>query len=440
MSNFYLVMLDQYSPNPQPLCKDFITRRTSTPCDESKPVEMFNTVDEANTTIQSLIAIFGNEYLSRNKIKFQMRRAPTDNGWRAREALRLTDGTYSGGIEWVKEAIYQYFPHMIGREDGMHTVNNFAWKDTTKEHYAHPSLKQLGCVAFTKDAINGAADTQTIITLATYLRRYSNIEQNYQCCAIVDKISMMWEMKYFADKYQLEFARTEEEIATVYTTGPQSCMSYAAANFISTKKVHPSIVYAAGDLAVAYLRENRRIIARTLVWPEKKIYSRLYGEDRRLSLRLDTAGYKQDKVVGDSRHRGDGTLVGARVQKIAIGNNFIMPYIDNYSIKDCGDRFEFAYMQSRTQTVHDAKEQTGLLVLSQKATLPEDVENDEDLVTCSDCDQQTPSDNIVDTYHGNSVCRRCLDRNYSYSVYHDAYMHDENSLSLIHISEPTRPY
>ena len=53
-----------------------------------------------------------------------------------------------------------------------------------------------------------------------------------------------------------------------------------------------------------------------MVWPERKIYTSLYGDVSRLRLLLENAGYAK------------GGLNGARIRRIVDGDSFVVPYID----------------------------------------------------------------------------------------------------------------
>ena len=72
-------------------------------------------------------------------------------------------------------------------------------------------------------------------------------------------------------------------------------MSYGADYYAER---NPAGQYGAGDLAIAYLEnEDGYVIARTLVWPDKKIYARIYGdEDENLAIALASQGYLYDSL------------------------------------------------------------------------------------------------------------------------------------------------
>src|SRR5690606_7560176 len=111
-------------------------------------------------------------------------------------------------------------------------------------------------------------------------------------------------------------AATPDDIENVYLKGPNSCMSHDLSEFSSPE--HPTRVYGDSDLQVAYIvNSSGNISARVLVWPEKKLYGRIYGDEDRMSDMLEEAGYE----------RGD--LDGARIRRIPIRDRqYVMPYLD----------------------------------------------------------------------------------------------------------------
>lgn len=142
------------------------------------------------------------------------------------------------------------------------------------------------------------------------------------------------------------FARTGEDIERVYTTGPNSCMSYSAANFGG---VHPVRAYAAGDLAVAYLEVGEKIQARAIVWPDRKIYGRIYGCAARLAAALRREGYSE------------GSLAGARILKLEKGPGaYSVPYLDRpaSAVDDEGDLFRLS-----ENGEHSAQSTEGILYI-----------------------------------------------------------------------------
>lgn len=183
-------------------------------------------------------------------------------------------------------------------------------------HYAHVKRQEDGqvLISFISSPEHGKRGRLTVMKPGKYLTRYHtdfSADEVRSMVADLDKA------------LEVSFAVTAEEIEAVYTNGPESCMSYKASHFNS--KVHPTAVYGDSDLQVAYLkkRASDRVTARTLVWPDKKVYARGYGDELRLNPALEALGYR--KV---------NSLRGASVRLIWHNegkNQIVMPYIDGTS-------------------------------------------------------------------------------------------------------------
>lgn len=191
-------------------------------------------------------------------------------------------------------------------------------------HFAHISMTQPGKIAFTQSEAHGERDRQTIISPGKYLLRYFGDWVNQAAvddyCARIDAATKILNTP-------LLLAKTSKDIVSVYQNGPSSCMSKEADHDdYRTGGVHPVSVYGAGDLAVAYYKaENGTIKARCLVWPEKKIYGRVYGDNARLRMLLARDGYA-NAYGANNNHLWDG----ARLLKVRVpdGDGYVCPYLD----------------------------------------------------------------------------------------------------------------
>ena len=146
-------------------------------------------------------------------------------------------------------------------------------------------------------------------------------------------------------RYPLKFATTADEIRWVYERGPKSCMS-SNGRYYQADGHHPVEAYAAGDLAVAYLvdpKDDGRVIARALCWPEQKVFGRVYPttevweEDGYDSIDESDAVYEamRNKLMDAGyvycrRHvDGEPSFQGARLQRHILKNGYPMvPYLD----------------------------------------------------------------------------------------------------------------
>ena len=245
-----------------------------------------------------------------------------NNKWRERETLRVINGTYRR-LPWD---------------------NDRWWGSNTalaihKDHFAHPSIEKPGWLAYTKSPEDGAIDKQTILRPGAYLKRYfERVMHDHGCSerALVESFMRAY------GPLDIKFAATEDEIISVYETGPETCMRGKP---WPGDGRNPAYIYAAGDLQVAYLGELHRASARVLVWPEKKIFSRIYGDIARLTQGLERMGYKWGAPIGARLKRVSVKPVKFNPMRGPPSCCFIAPYIDkmnqrgggHLSILDKGD-------------------------------------------------------------------------------------------------------
>lgn len=160
-------------------------------------------------------------------------------------------------------------------------------------------------VAYYRNAADLVADRATRTTLGRFLRRNFDTITDAQ----VQRIDAVFRACYSPP---LQIATSPEDIMKVYSNGPSSCMSGA-----------PAVrAYGDSDLAVAYLGTLDKVRARAVIWPERKRYVRIYG-DEALRHVLVAAGYQ---------HNTD--IVGARLRLVQLEDNTSdrrmahLPYID----------------------------------------------------------------------------------------------------------------
>jgi hypothetical protein len=311
--------------------------------------------------------------------------------WRERERLRFLSGRY------------------------LHTVWSTAgWAVPHVQHFCHVALDDSRYVAYTPDNAHGEADKQMRISPDGYLKKYfSNI-------LTPDNI------QHFAnehlDKYgpqpEVFWAHTPDEFEAVYTESHSSlasCMTHEKSYFSSS--IHPVRVYGAGDLALAYIRgADGKICARTMCWPAKKRYTRLYGRERRLRLALEKLGYKEASFDGAKLlkvedkdgtfvcpyidHHGHVSLTDAHL--IVGGNGEMLPCDSTNGLVTlrrmrcyhCGDRLER----------DDAYERRNRYYCR---TCWDDL-----FMTCSDCGEAVPHEDACEAF-GESYCETCYGERYT---------------------------
>lgn len=208
------------------------------------------------------------------------------------------------------------------------------------DHFVHVALKTPEKISYTSSPDKGARNKQTLASVMGYLEKYAPT-LSYEEREEIDGI--------YSDQfstYELKWATTSHEIKNVYTQYDekesgvaQSCMRYEVgedSEFIS--EIHPVQVYGDSDLKLAFItNQNGLTAARALVWPEKKIYSRVYGGEvsrNKLHRLLKKEGFKKSSGYyqndpGASEHSINGALIQAipYTGKNKV-NAHVMPYID----------------------------------------------------------------------------------------------------------------
>lgn len=241
--------------------------------------------------------------------------ADEKTAWRDRESARFDDGTYCQ-VPWADKLSpwrYGTSAHVFGSDAPVAMIGFEAQHSAIlamMDHHAHISLADPGKIAYTPDDAHGADDRQIRTTPARYLTQFATAlytsDEINALAATVRSITG-----------ELQIARTADEIVSVYMNGPRSCMS--GHNF--DRRESPVRVYGGSDLGVAYLGDiNTKVSARCIVWPDKKLYGRAYGDESVITAILRHHGYTE------------GSMRGAHVQAIESDHGgYVMPYVDGIS-------------------------------------------------------------------------------------------------------------
>jgi hypothetical protein len=234
--------------------------------------------------------------------------------WQDREAARFDYGTYIR-VPWIS-----------------------ALTEETVWHYAHLSLHDPSKVAYTPSHEFGIRDRQIRTSPGKYLQQflpgYSHQHERWiaECVA--------------RTSYTLKFATTAKDIERVYRGSDYprgydscdcedgdctcesdtvhapfvSCMGpdgHDGASDICAMDPHPVIAYAGPDLAVAYVGPIDAVLGRCVVWPARKIYTRVYCGTSLLRVLLHQHSYTE------------GRPLGARLSVHWHGDeSILMPYVD----------------------------------------------------------------------------------------------------------------
>lgn len=259
-----------------------------------------------------------------------------DHSWKAREQAKFNSKEYTRPI-WA-----DFYFHAYDKTDSQTGNKSLAYIFTTydlpldrptnyagdaitqknmqipinPDHYLHVSKTDTSKIAYTKDDESGSADRQTLTTVGRYLTANHPDLGN----ELIKYINALHQQEY--QPINVQFA-TGEKITDIYKachdSGASSCMTKPNHYYESSE--HPTMVYSAGDLSLAYITDaNENIKARALVWPDKKIYARLYGDYESLRSGLQTLGYSSE-----------GNLHGAKIKRInheTDPNRLVLPYLD----------------------------------------------------------------------------------------------------------------
>ena len=327
--------------------------------------------------------------------------------WQFREAARFAMNTYKR-VPWHKTEWWQ------AMEQDLHL-------------YAHVSLANTEQMAFTQSDAHGKTDRLTAMKPGKFLRKYADkyLAENIKSRGltyllkedgtVLDQTISTLAVEFAAanEVYDVEFASTPEDIVQVYLDGPNSCMSHFLSFYESP--LHPTYVYGAGDLSVAYLRRDDEITARVLCWPAKKEFlNTFYGDEGRLRPALENMGW--DETYDFS---------GARLLKIPHGGEYVMPYLDGeQGIEDCGDHFEISGSYSAEMIADETHgligcggscdncgEGRGTYTIAGEEWCESCYEDFS--AYCEDCDANFHHDDVryVDSV-GGGVCTGCIDRFY----------------------------
>lgn len=202
-----------------------------------------------------------------------------------------------------------------------------------KDHFLHISSKNEDVpdalmVSFTLNEEKGLIDRQESgRRIGRYLKEFYPQLSDEEITRLGGEISG----KY--NKIDVQFARTREEIRSVYERSRQtcsSCMTYNMREYSSYNRaedVMPVEAYEGPDLAIAYtLDVQGRVSARTICWPEKRLFGRIYaGDTDRFRAKLESLGYRKGSMDGA---RMDPILLSTQKSGGVTYKRFAMPYID----------------------------------------------------------------------------------------------------------------
>jgi len=161
------------------------------------------------------------------------------------------------------------------------------------EHYVRVASDNKSQIAYVQSSPKGKTHKTISCKIGRYLSQNSSMTDPQ-----IAKVSALYRIKVVGE-LGITFARTREEIRSVYLNGPSSCMSHHISDY-NTNGIHPCEVYATPDVSVAYVKRDSRITGRTVINEVKKTYIRFYGDCDLLAEGLKLLGYTQGDLNGCS--------------------------------------------------------------------------------------------------------------------------------------------
>lgn len=292
----------------------------------------------------------------------------------------------------------------------------------------HKSISSPGMIAFYESAAKAEARRETITKVGRFLTRFRpELSQ--------DDIRKLAE-QYQAEQAQnvLTFATTEDKIEKVYVNGPNSCMAGSARKFKSS--IHPARVYAAGDLAIAHIGTDSRV----LCWPEKKIYGRVYGNTKSqrdtLEKALKDMGYSYEPYK----------FCGAKLLLVEDKNFYVMPYLDHgLEVEERNGYFIIVRDGIAADSTNGLLSTRSCPICGDSISGNDDADMCESCYAehsyCSHCEELTHHDNIMYLEGpGLTLCSYCLSGNYTMCESCEEYVEDKDVHKVISETNRTENY
>lgn len=354
-------------------------------------VSVYDTFQDAKTVASLLNATQGKTYRPMLII---------DDSWKERELQKYQSGEYKLPF-WAdkffhqkkvtdsqtnrEKLVWNFTELPIEQQDNYEKTNvRLNLPKIRSEHFLHISKTDVLKIAYTISPEKGMLDVQTQKTVARYV--IGDLGMDETLATYIDAIH-----KARYQKSDLLFAKGNdicEIYKSLYNTGVGSCMTKPDDLYDSF--CHPMLVYSEGDISLAYIKdENDRIVARTLVWEDKKIYSRMYGDYVKLREELELLGYNSN----DNFH-------GAKLKLIKDENKndrIVMPYLDGCQ--------SFSIMNDSYIMIDDNGEYyaTELNGFSKDGKVYGICENCEDEIT----DEDETNSVYTSRRHSQTWCRHC---------------------------------
>ncbi|MES0134466.1 hypothetical protein NKJ88_05785 [Mesorhizobium sp. M0016] len=189
------------------------------------------------------------------------------------------------------------------------------------DHFAIVSDKDPDMVAYFASENAGKLDRRTSIHVNRYLLEF------YTGLNIDERRRLVWLFTGKDLSENLRFASNPDDIVEVYEEGPNSCTSHSPGFYASGQ--NPTWAYGGPDLQIAYIvGSHGKPVARTVCWPEKKIYSRIYGDEEKLLPELMKLGYRCDFAAFEGARLLLRKAEGRFDEGDEYMEGYLCPYID----------------------------------------------------------------------------------------------------------------
>lgn len=350
--------------------------------------------------------------------RFQPRKiesATVDTSWHKREEARFLSGEY------------------IPLANDLTIAANIFETKTNSKLFAHISKKNSSLIAYTKDAIKGAQDKQSLLSIEAFVKMVCVADDETQ--AYLTLLQMNHAKAHMPQPFKL--ATTPDDIEKVYTNyAPDarhvsgSCMRYDIEGRwpkVDGKPYHPVRAYGAEDLAIAYMTNSEgKTTGRALCWPDRKIYSRMYADNDSLHKALQEAGYSKSSYYGCGP-----SLDGARLLLIETDSgDYIAPYLDEVG----SARVDGAFLVLDSDGDYQCQNTNGI------------AETKSDGACCEHCDDSYEEDELTMVFtdsrqrSGVAWCRHCRDSDAFYCEGNEEYFSDNVDSGTVNDQTYTQRY
>lgn len=298
--------------------------------------------------------------------------------------------TISDAIFWKK---YPLTPENFWRYKAAEKFQTGTWKKTyfndasfysqSGKHinlWLHQSEEEPSQVGVIPDNDYGQTLRVQRMKPGRFLSRYFPMDPNRQKEYINN-----FNARHASEGFELNFARTADEIEHVYENGPSSCMVMERNDRYISSAVseHPVRMYATPDIGIAYIKNRKGSIQQRVVCNMvDETFTTIYGQGPLQSI-LESRGFHY------------GSIEGCRLRKVfcRAGQEYLMPYLDDsMGVREHDDNYWIATCEYD----YECQQTSGYL--------------NDNRSTCEDCGDRHHQDALTSTgiYDDRYVCDGCL--------------------------------